>query len=802
MGETETAKDSGQGGGKLHLPLWHVSTSWATLFTLLGLFAAALAIAWTEPDFPVEVRILAGFFVLFFLPGRLLRMALFRKRDFTLLEGVPISIALTMGVWAPFALVFYRMEAKLSTVFAVQVFVIVLLFVIAAVAVPLRRWEGPIGGPTRSGGKILVLAVTAGLAGLAYWTGAFRGFVLDWDYFNYIGGVNKLVEWGEASIRHYAYRDAPPDPIHSYNVWGLQWALISKFFEVGPLSLYVRSAFLTVPVAALSFYALGKRLIGESAGTTAFLLFVAYQVIYGGLLFIGRTTFYPADSQWLMVFPACVVLFLTVVDEERLSCMTMVQVVFALAPAVLAMSMTHVLWGLCFYITAGLYLLMLLGRGMVASQSFLAAWKGANKAYLTAVMIFAAVPLVLTLVNVYVMHRSGETDGFAPFFGGALDFSVWTWFFVFVLVPAIIFLGLVWPYRPKEGSWERYGARMTLIVVLVCLAVALPYISARSEVIGTTAWSQFGRNPYRAFLTSTMFFLNPFQRSLSNPNMTFYPLYLVGYFSLAIFWPFLAGRSNREGKGKSSPASVALVPAVLIAVPIIAFHPVFATLFAENFSLGYLRRLLRLAALFSFFPAALLVHSVAALFIKPDRHPMAGYLTAAFLSVAVAYVCLGVPAEPAYYNRMLAKTIAVAENYPKDSLIYDATPYKVIEEKGWFKKDAVIFSDIWTSYRLPAYLPQYVAVKQKPGTGVADQDERMDLEKEFFDTRTDLARKREILEQFDADGVIISKDTSYGIYGYNCGHPEAVGLLKRDQRHFELLYEEGSWAIFRYLGGG
>ena len=120
-------------------------------------------------------------------------------------------------------------------------------------------------------------------------------------------------------------------------------------------------------------------------------------------------------------------------------------------------------------------------------------------------------------------------------------------------------------------------------------------------------------------------------------------------------------------------------------------------------------------------------------------------------------------------------------------------------EGDWFEPDDVIFSDIWTSYRLTAYLPQYVAAQHKPGTGVADQDERRLIEVEFFDPRTTQSRRIEILDRFKARGVIVNRNPTYGLPTYRLAadHPEMITILKEDPKYFELLFDEGDWAIFR-----
>ncbi|MFO8058760.1 MAG: hypothetical protein R6V10_15845, partial [bacterium] len=325
-------------------------------------------------------------------------------------------------------------------------------------------------------------------------------------------------------------------------------------------------------------------------------------------------------------------------------------------------------------------------------------------------------------------------------------------------------------------------------IIAGCLAVAVPYILLRYDAIQATNWGQFGRNPYRAFISDTLFMLNPFQRALQNPNMTFFPLYIPAYLALPLLW-----KRRDEFKG------AALILAVLLAVPFICFSPVLAPLFTEIFSLGYLRRLLRLAALFSFLPLGLLICEGAGFVFAQERRPYLHTLLAVSVAVLISAASILFSARPGPYNEMLKKRTEVTLKWSKDSLIFDAAPFRAIRSHEWFEKDDVVFADIWTSYRLTAYLPQYVSVQVKPGTGVSDQDKRRLMGREFFDTRTSITRMREILERFGAEGVIINRNPFYRMPAYNrlCGHPEAAGKMLRDD-HFELLWEKDDWLIFRY----
>jgi hypothetical protein len=169
----------------------------------------------------------------------------------------------------------------------------------------------------------------------------------------------------------------------------------------------------------------------------------------------------------------------------------------------------------------------------------------------------------------------------------------------------------------------------------------------------------------------------------------------------------------------------------------------------------------------------------------------------ALAAVVLSAACVPFPAHPPYFHRLLEKTIYITRHFPRHSLLADDTVFDAIRRAGWFKPNEVLFSDMWTSFRLTAYLPQFVAVQHKPGVGVKDQDERMYLLMEFFDGRTSLPRMRQILDRFQARGVIVNRSPRYQMGSIPCAFPETIGKLKSDPQHFELLYDQDDWTVFR-----
>ena len=133
----------------------------------------------------------------------------------------------------------------------------------------------------------------------------------------------------------------------------------------------------------------------------------------------------------------------------------------------------------------------------------------------------------------------------------------------------------------------------------------------------------------------------------------------------------------------------------------------------------------------------------------------------------------------------------------RDNLFFDDTPFIFLDKTNFIKDKDVIFSDIFTSFRITAYLPCYVACQHKPGVGIKDQDERRLEEVEFFEPKTSFSRMREILLKRRANWVVINSSPGYAIYGYPCGHPETITKLKYHSGLFELIYDKDDWAIFR-----
>jgi hypothetical protein len=269
---------------------------------LNGLMAFGLELAVVLGLDPgISLKISAGFLCFFLMPGICLADIFIRHDQADFLDRLGMAFLISLAWFSVPGLFCFVFELSLETVFMIF-FGLAVFSWLAALAKNLLQPPSSVNGPERepSPGKWVALALIFCSAILAWFVGASRGPETDWDLYNYISIVRKFLVWGQASTHHYFYADAPPDPIHSYNLHALVWALIAFKNKIDPIPLYIRSAFLTVPLCFLSFLTLSRRALGERAGFLAFSFYLFFQVIYGGLYFVGNSTFYPDDSVWLL----------------------------------------------------------------------------------------------------------------------------------------------------------------------------------------------------------------------------------------------------------------------------------------------------------------------------------------------------------------------------------------------------------------------------------------------------------------------------------------------------------------------
>ncbi len=717
----------------------------------------------------IYLKIFFGFLALFFLPGYFWSEVISKKADF--LDKLAWSTLLTIGYFSLFGLAFFIMKSSLELIFWSFLGLGILSWLVAL----SKNYSQKNKENKLQAEEWIVLGLIIAPCFIAFFMGAFRGPEHDWDLYNYIAQVRKFLVWEKADIHHYYYIDAPPDPIHSYNLWALLWSLIAYKNRIDPIPLYIHSAFLTIPLCFFSFFSFARKVLGRRAGFFAFCFYYFYQLIYAGLQFTARSTFYPADSMWLLCFPALLSLTFAYLDEKKIALLIFVGL------SSLAVSIIHTLWGLAFYLFFSIFGLaeFLKERNLKAIIS-LQKNKGARKFLLILFWLFIISPFSLSFIYILKKGFEQSKNWFVPIFQHFPLDSISFYSLVFIFLPLIIFLYLTKKPAQKIPS----VVKDVFLLIAFCLMVSIPYIYLRAEVIKYTQWESFGRNPYRALITPHLFFLNPFKRSIFNPNMSFHP-----FFWLALIVSLALIRKRKS----MSQAMLASLYSFLGIVALI-FHPASATLFAKLFSLGYLRRVLRITALLGFLFPGFLLEKSSHQSRKKAKTLALGIALAIITSIAI----YPLPTERLYKN-MLRKMIFLCKKESRASLLDDSTPFVFLKKHNLIEPNDVVFSDIFTSFRLGAYLGCYVAVQHKPGVGVPDQDERRKEEIEFFSPQTSLERILEILKIRKARWIIINRNPQYRLPAYplSFGHPETAGKLSRYPEFFEKIYDQKDWVIFK-----
>lgn len=732
----------------------------------------------------VSLKIAAGFLALFFFPGVCLAEIFLKQDEADFADRAAFGFLLSLGLCSFPGLAFFVLKAGLETVFWTLLWMGIIIWLIS-----LGKLIAQPGQPasklneSADFGRWAALLLIIGSAALAWFVGASRGPETDWDLYNYISMVRKFLVWGRADIHHYFYIDAPPDPVHSYNLHALIWAAIAYQNRLDPIPLYIHSAFLTVPLCFFSFFSFSRRALAARPGFLAFAFYFFFQLLFAGLYFVGNSTFYPDDTMWLLAFPALLSLaFLQLEKPSR-------RLLVLTALSALSVSIVHPLWGLAFYIVLVFYLAGESCRESRALRTFRQSQKERNR--VPGLLFFTLLSIPYLLSVVYIVAKAGQEpkQWFNPLFPYFPLDHIWFYGLIFIAAPIVIFITIA-PMkaiaaRLKESVFFRKGYFRTIgALILVSVVVALPYAFLRGEAIQNTQWASFGRNPYRGLITPVLYLLNPFKRSFTDPNMTFHPVFWLGLFLSP--WLFWLGRS------KSRPLALAGFYG-LAGVVLLVLHPVLATFFAKLFTLGYLRRILRLLGLLSFLPIAAFLESV---FSRLKLKNIYAYGSGMVLAALISSLLMMVPVQP-LYGKLFERMINLTRAQNQNSLMADDTPFRFLGQHQLIESNDVIYSDLYTSFRATAYLGCYVAVQAKPGVGVPNQDQRRIEEMEFFSSETSLKRMADILKKRKATWVIINRNPQYQFYGISLGHPDAIGKLASDPGRFEKVYDQGDWVIFR-----
>lgn len=730
----------------------HILCAWAAalaafLIDHYGFRAGIIGIAFT-------------FSALTFVPG-FLTLNFLKHDNFSLLDIYILSLVLGFSIFMIIGVPLFLLKAPLAVVvplfFALSscLLVLNLVFVRTRKIIERREYE-PISV------YLLILFFTV-------WTlvaGAFRGWGEDWDYYTYITMVGRLVSRGIIDNYPTAYANEIVDPIHGFNVWALLWASVAKGASVTPVFLYVNSAFLTVPAALCAFYFAGKSLFPKSAAVSSLFCYSVFHLFGMGMILLGRSSFYTDDPAWLIFFPTLLGTAIRFVNEERKCWLIMSALLAAVAWLI------HPLWGMLALVSLGLG---------VAGKLFVRA--GVSRMDKIALMAGVCI-FFLPVLYACIKLLSGDSPGFE------LPPSGWG-SVCFLGLPLILFSP--WLYKKAKSVYDDSVFRRWILLTVVSVVTAFPAVILRLFLISKAGGEGVLSSPYKFFLSGALFVLSPFNYTYTAPDMTVFPLSVLGLFAI----PLLFRKLNQDD-GKS-----AFVLLGLFIIPIIAIHPYLAYWFVKWVHIAYLRRALRLGAMFAALSSGLAVTWFVGRFTLRKR----------IVAHAVVFIILGIivwlyPYSPPYFRNSFGKALFIVFKAPSDGLFWhpeydiykmksanwDTEPFE--EVLSPVRDKETVFSDRFTSYRLTAYRDVYVVCRFKPSQGVLDQMEREEDQARFFAEKNNDNRCR-ILKKYNARWILLNLDPDYRVRDYYLGDPWTAQELEADKEKFSVAERVGKWVLFK-----
>jgi len=687
---------------------------------------------------------------------------------FDVLEIYALSVALGISIFVLWGIILFVLNAPIDVAIPG-----ILAANVALLAWNFRRERSRPEADSFAGsgglGWIVIIVVVI-ITIISYVLGSARGWGEDWDHYTYITMVRRLAARGVASNYPIAYAGERPDPVHSYNAWALLWAAISRGARIDPISLYIKSAVLTVPATLLAFYSLCKTLFGRSTALVGLLPYASYHLFGMGLILLGRSSFYNDDPAWLILFPVAVGLGWSYLGKGGKG-------LLALAMLALAGSfIVHPLWGLMLLPAFGLNALVSL-------------WPGPAHDRLLKTGAQAGVGLffIPVLYALGIMIFYGENDG--------KRIGFWPGIVIFCILPFM--LVIPWVVRRAIALWKDDKVKRSWLMLASSVVVAVPFILMRfSGARVARPEVYFETSPYKYFIESRLFVLHPSNFTYTAPDMTLYPLSLLGVAAL----PWLIGRYFRGER------AAGLVSAGVILVPLIATHPYMAYLFSKMTHAAYLRRALRFSAMFAACGAGALVSRPVLL-----RPRFAG-VSALFVGLIVSAASAVYPYSPTYFQGAFSKSWFIMAHAPARGLFWhpeynahkntnvkwDTEQFAELVERA--PDESTIFSDRFTSYRLTAYKDVYVTCRMKPSTGASDQTQREADQAKFFDPSTDSRGKCQVLKNYGARRVLLNVDPDYHLREYYLGDPWTVEKIAADKERFTLIGRAGDWVLFRATG--
>jgi len=614
-------------------------------------------------------------------------------------------------------------------------------------------------------GLIFASLVFASLI-IAWKLGSFRGWGVEWDYYTYITMVRRLLTRGFAGNFPVAFANEGSDPVHSYNIWALLWASMSLGLRMDPVTLYVKSGFLTIPAAILAFYSLARSFFERRAAMAAAAAYVIYHFAAMGFILPGRCSYYNSDPAWLIFFPISIKFahgYMENGGPRRLA---------SAALTVLITFLVHPLWG----VLAGC------AAAMTASVTLLANRRDAGPACRwswRAGWFLLLSPAAWAGYKVLSgVHVRGE--GGTPSFWG---------FAAFVAIPVALWL----PFIVRSALDNTRKARRALLLVGATAAICAPFALLRfMEAMGARPEEFSLVRDYNWFITPELFVLHPLAFSFTAPDMTMYPWSVLGLLAL----PWLIARCKKGHR------ALLVVVVGMLFMGVVAFHPYLAWLFGKSLHVAYLRRALRFSAMFAALGAGAGLWALSGMARK--RAGVALLAVSAGAAVGAAFY----PVWPAYFRGAAHKAWFIMTRAPTDGLFWhhDENAHKrknvtwdTEKFAGLLKKVPLrhtVTSDVFTSYRITAYRDLYVIDRLKPSTGAMDVRERKQASYALVTAAENTGIICDVMNRYDSKWLLLNASPGYRLRGYFMWHPRTVRAILENRKYFLPAGSSGPWLLF------
>jgi len=718
------------------------------------------------------VGMILVFFGMVMAPGYILSRV-FISRPLDPWEIYPISFVLGAACFGMIGMAMFFTRAPLTAaypaMFSITVVFAVWLF---AMKKDANLWER--GWSKEPGGLGWLFAfITLAATAVAWRLGSERGWAIDWDYYTYITFVRRIVTRGYADNFPLSYANEGHDPIHSYNVWALMWAVISKNASIDPIMLYIKSAVVITPAALLAFYSLTRALFNRAAGMAATICYTLYHFIALGFVLTGRTSFYTDDPSWLIIFPVAMRFGWEYINAEKNELGLMVAAVLTSCMAM----MVHPLWGV---LTAAGVVFEVVIRIVAGGSETDPKTKWLIRAGWAA-LIAPAIWAIYKVASDYSVYGGQNPES-------------WWGFIFFLGLPLGLWMPRIVELIKKQSAAVYRGAKIVSATAIGLMPFAILRLiesrGARAEIFEALS-------PYKVFLTDSLFILNPGKFSYTAPDMTFFPWIILCVGTL----PWLAIRYKKQRDHASLLVSLGMV-----LIPLIAFHPYLSWIFSGILHVAYLKRALRFSTMFA------AVGIGAGLWAIARRSGKWAGVVVTAIGLAAAIAASLYPVTPVEFRGLLAKSWFIMTKRPVEGLFWNSdreahlqpnTQWDTEEFSSLLENiplQETVLTDAFTSYRLTAYRDLYVMARLKPSTGAPNQPARQKDSLDFTTARYNVALICDLLRRYKSRWVIINIDQGYQMDGYNLWYRPTLELILNSRDDFEPVAEKDQWILLRAKG--